>query len=70
MKYWTPMQLRTFLAGIEGHHHYPVIRTAAMTGLRRGELCGLRWVDLDLDARTVSVRHTVISVSGKPVTAT
>ncbi len=67
MKYWTPIQLRTFLAGIEGHHHYPVIRTAAMTGLRRGELCGLRWVDVDLDARTVSVRHTVISVCGKPV---
>ncbi len=67
MKYWTPAQLRTFLAGIEGHHHYPVIRTAAMTGLRRGELCGLRWVDVDLDAGTVSVRHTVISVCGKPV---
>ena len=67
MKYWTPIQLRTFLAGIDGHHHYPVIRTAAMTGLRRGELCGLRWVDVDLDARTVSIRHTVICVCGKPV---
>ena len=30
-----------------------------MTGLRRGELLGLRWQDVDLDAGTLSVRQTV-----------
>jgi integrase len=27
-------------------------------GLRQGELLGLRWADVDLDAGTVTVRHT------------
>jgi hypothetical protein len=35
-----------------------------MTGLRRGELCGLRWADLDLDAATLVVRRTIVTVKG------
>lgn len=31
---------------------------AAMTGLRRGEMCGLRWVDVDLDGASLAVRQT------------
>lgn len=34
-----------------------------MTGMRRGELLGLRWCDLDLDAGRLSVRQTLISVA-------
>jgi integrase len=33
-----------------------------MTGLRRGELCGLRWSDVDLEARRLVVRHTITTV--------
>jgi integrase len=32
--------------------------TAAMTGLRRGELLGLRWEDVDFDAGVIRVRRT------------
>ncbi|MDQ4040699.1 MAG: tyrosine-type recombinase/integrase, partial [Actinomycetota bacterium] len=32
--------------------------TAAMTGLRQGELAALRWRDVDFDARVVRVRRT------------
>ena len=67
MRYWTPVQLRAFLHTIDGHQHYPLIRLAAMSGLRRGELCGLRWVDVDLDGRTVSVKRSITSVQGKVV---
>ena len=35
-----------------------------MTGLRRGELCGLRWSDLDLDASMLHVRQTIVTVAG------
>ena len=48
---WTPGQLAAFL-----HHSlqardplYPAWRLIALRGLRRGEACGLRWADLDLD---------------------
>ncbi len=40
-----------------------VIHTAVIiglaTGLRRGEICGLRWSDVDLPNRTVHVRHSL-----------
>jgi integrase len=35
------------------------IFVSATTGLRRGELCGLRWSDLDLDTRTMTVARSV-----------
>lgn len=50
------------------HHHYPLIRLAALTGLRRGEPAALRWSDVDLSEATVSVRQSTTVVDGKPIT--
>ncbi len=38
---------------------------AATTGLRRGELCGLRWSDVDLLDRSLTVRHSIWENAGK-----
>lgn len=38
----------------------------ALTGLRRGEIAGLRWDDIDLIASTMSIEETLVSVSGVP----
>ncbi len=35
----------------------PAFRLAALTGLRRGELFGLLWRDVDLDAATITVQR-------------
>lgn len=35
------------------------IKTALLTGMRQGEICALTWGDVDLDARTVTVRQSV-----------
>lgn len=67
MKYWTPREMRAFIDSIDGHHHYPLIRLAAMSGMRRAELCGLRWTDVDLDAGTISVKHSITAVHSKIV---
>ena len=40
------------------------IAVAVGTGLRRGELLGLRWSDVDLEARRLSVRRSVETVEG------
>ena len=36
------------------------LRLAAATGARRGELCALRWSDIDLDAGTVVVARSIV----------
>ena len=39
----------------------------ALSGLRRGEIAGLRWVDVDLDAKTLTVVNNRVSAGGKTV---
>jgi integrase len=39
--------------------------TALGTGMRQGELLGLRWEDVDLEAGTLRVRHTLARVDGR-----
>ena len=41
---------------------------SAYTGLRRGEVCGLRWRDLDLDKGTLHVAQQVQNIGGELVT--
>jgi integrase len=40
------------------------LRTSVTTGARRGELCALRWRDLDLPGRTVTIAHNLVEGSG------
>ena len=39
----------------------------ALTGLRRGELAGLRWADVDLDAKTLTIANNRVSAGGRTV---
>jgi integrase len=52
---WSAEQLRTFYASVRQDRLFGLWRLAASTGLRRGELAGLRWTDVDLDAGRVAV---------------
>ncbi|HRI51593.1 MAG TPA: site-specific integrase [Pseudomonadota bacterium] len=47
---------------------YPLLATVLFTGLRKGELLGLRWSDIDLDGRRLTVARSFASTpkSGKP----
>jgi integrase len=64
MKSWQPEQLGEFLAAASHHRQHAVWHLAATTGLRRGELCGLRWSDIDFDRRTLTVRNTRVVAGG------
>jgi integrase len=46
---WTASHLATFLAAVIGDGLYALWWLIGLRGLRRGEACGLRWADLDLD---------------------
>ncbi len=42
-------------------YYYPLYVLAVTTGMRSGEILGLQWQDVDLDAGTVQVRRTVFN---------
>ncbi|TCS80341.1 site-specific integrase [Tepidibacillus fermentans] len=44
---------------------FPIIFTAIYTGMRRGEILGLRWRDINFHNRVISVRQTLQAVKGK-----
>ncbi|MFI7709373.1 tyrosine-type recombinase/integrase [Nonomuraea sp. NPDC049480] len=46
---WTPIQLGTFLDYAATDRLYALYHLIAFRGLRRGEACGARWVDGELD---------------------
>ncbi len=66
MAWWTPAQLRAFLDFVADEPMLaPVVRVAAMTGMRRGEVCGLHWADVDLDRARIQVRQQLTTINGK-----
>ncbi len=42
----------------------PLLMLGALTGMRRGELCALRWSDLNLDRADITVSRSVIVTDG------
>lgn len=63
MQVWDADQLAKFLTHVGDHHLQAAFHLAAMTGMRRGEVLGLRWQDIDLSAMRLAVRHTLVSVA-------
>jgi integrase len=67
---WDSDELRAFLEHVGGSRLDAIWRLAAMTGMRRGEVLGLRWSDLDLDAARLSVRQALVAVGCDMITST
>jgi integrase len=63
MQVWSPEQLRVFLDHVRDDRLYAAWLLLATTGMRRGEVAGLRWVDVDLDAGRVSPRRPRVVVN-------
>lgn len=65
MRSWSAGQLAAFLRAIERDRLHAAWLLAATTGMRRGEVLGLRWQDVDLEARRLAIRQTLVSVAYK-----
>jgi len=65
MMTWTADELRTFLSRSESDPNFAFWRLAAQMGMRRGELLGLRWQDVDFDHARVSVRQQLVRAGAK-----
>ncbi len=61
----TEAQAHQLLAAVAGHRLEALYRIALSLGLRRGEVLGLRWVDIDLTQQTLRVSGTIQRVQGK-----
>jgi integrase len=64
---WSQSELAAFLAWVRDDRLYAAWRLAAMTGMRRGEILGLRWEDVDLARARVSVRRAFVEVKYRVV---
>jgi integrase len=67
LQVWTPGQAQTFLTAAEGHRLSAAFYLALMTGLRRGELLGLCWDDIDWTRSRLQVVHNLIEERGAGV---
>lgn len=67
MSTWTPEQAATFRAHVAGDR-LAACWLLTLAGLRRSEVLGLRWADVDLDAGTITVAQGRVVVGGGTVT--
>jgi integrase len=61
-----PDQVRTVLSGIAADRNRHAWHLA-LAGLRRGEIAGQRWEDIDLENRTLRIGSTRVDVAGRAV---
>ena len=67
---WTIAQLRAFLVAARQHRLFAFFYVAAYTGARRGELLNLRWADVDLDAKKITITGSTAVIGGERVNGT
>ncbi|MFN0089709.1 MAG: tyrosine-type recombinase/integrase [Acidimicrobiales bacterium] len=63
---WNADQLATFLDQAAAQRLAPALRLAATTGMRRGEIVGLRWSDWDTQEHRLSISRTRQALAGRP----
>lgn len=62
----TVPQARTLLDHVSGDRWEAVYALALLTGMRQGEILGLRWGDIELDNRRLVIRKTLVWLKGNP----
>ena len=67
MRAWTVEEARQFLESTRDDRLAFAWSLLLTRGLRRGELCGLRWEDVDLTGSVVRINRTRIVVDGKAI---
>jgi integrase len=67
MKTWSAAQVRAFLESTKDDRLYPLWRLLALTGMRRGEVLGVKWEDIDFEAGRLSVRRSLIPLGAEVI---
>ena len=66
MHVWAEAHVEKFLASASAKNdkYFPLWHLALATGMRRGELLGLQWSDIDLKEGTIKVQRQAVEVNG------
>lgn len=64
MPVWTPEQAKAFLSATKDDRLYAAFALLLGRGMRRGEVAGLRWEHVDLDAGTLRIAETRVLLDG------
>lgn len=64
---YTPEQLKSLLKSFQGDPLETAVELTVTYGLRRSEVCGLRWDAIDFEAGTIHICHTAVMNKGKVV---
>jgi integrase len=67
---WSTAQLRTFLTAVRRHRLFAFYHLAAYTGSRRGELLNLRWSNVDLDGKVITITGSTGMIQGQRIEGT
>lgn len=68
LKVWEPSEVQRLIAAITDDRLYGLVYLALTTGMRRGELCGLHWTDIQRGV--ITVRHNCVIVGNRAVIST
>lgn len=60
---WSDDEMATYMAALPGHRHGVALSLAIAVGLRRGEICGLRWRDIDFDTEELHVVNQRVTLA-------
>jgi integrase len=63
-KVWNPSQIQTFLTSVQRDRFAALFLLELTTGIRRGQICGLKWSGVDLDTGEITVHDNRVVVGG------
>jgi len=64
-KIWSFEEIHSFLAHSKEERHYITFLLAIYTGMRKGEILGIKWSDIDFKNKIIRVERTLVSIPGK-----
>lgn len=65
-RWWTPLELRSFIQHVREDRLYAAWLLFVTTGMRRGEVAGLAWEDIDLELASLTVNWQLGVIDSQP----